>query len=300
VKLLVTGGSGLLGTNLLTVVNKDHQTYASYLRQPPPQSAAAWIELDIRDSRAVRLLLRKLSPDLVVHAAALADIDYCEKHPAAAEAVNHLGTCNVAAAAAEIGAKLIYISTDYVFDGLAGDYREDATPVPVNVYGATKLNGEAAVQRLSSNWNIVRTTFFGWSEAHPHSYFPRLLARLRNGESVVAAPDAYFSPLPVRALSRAILELGKAGPTGIYHLGSPERCSRYEFAVKTAAAFDLSPGLIRPVPFAALPGAVPRPRDTSLNSSRARSLLVSELPRIDAGLKLTRRLIETKDNCVQG
>lgn len=142
-RLLVTGASGQLGTTLLQLA-KTHPILG--LKRP---------EVDLRDAAAVRRAVESFRPDAVLHTAALTHVDYCEDHADEAHAVNAVGTENVVRAAG--GARVVYLSTEYVFDGKAGPYTEEDLPNPLSVYGRSKLDGETAT-RSAKRWTIVRTT----------------------------------------------------------------------------------------------------------------------------------------------
>jgi dTDP-4-dehydrorhamnose reductase len=181
---------------------------------------------------------------------------------------------------------LIYVSTDYVFDGRRGGYRETDYPSPGNWYGLTKLAGELAAATClpGADLAIVRTTFYGL-RVDGRGFFNRCLATLTAGQGLDAAVDLISSPLPVTVLARALTELAGKRLGGIHHIAGAQRCSRYEFALAVARVHGLDASLVRPESrgAASLPG--PRPRDVSLCVCRAQERLRVPLPTLVKGLE---------------
>lgn len=292
-KLLITGGSGLLGATLAQTACFDYQVIATHRSNPVSIPNCQMEFLDITNAEAVEALISSVRPRVIIHTAALTGVDYCEQHPKAAYAVNVLGTANIARSATRANAHVIYVSTDYVFDGTAGGYDEEAAPNPVNVYGSSKLAGERAVMDLCTSWTIVRTTFYGPNPFGKKGYFERIIGGLRDKTIRSAPVNAFFSPLPVHILSQAILELARQRRTGIYHVAGREKCSRYDFIVKTAHAFGLdATTTIKPVALTNSESQARRPQDTSLNISKALRELNIHLPDVEEGLASVRRMLE--------
>jgi len=290
--ILITGGSGLLGATLAPMAAAGYKIRAAYRSNAVHLPGCETMPLDITDCGAVRESIAAIRPEVIVHAAALTAVDYCEEHPAEAYHVNLAGTENIARAATMAAAHLIYISTDYVFDGKTGRYNEKATPNPINSYGQTKLAGEKAVMELGGAWTIIRTTFYGPHPLGNNGYMERIIASLLEGKTLCMPENAFFSPLPVEVLSRVILEIARKGKTGIYHIGGRERSSKYDFVVKMARVFNLAPADIRPVDFASLNARARRPQDTSLDVDKARRELKTRLPGIEEGLALVQESFE--------
>ena len=162
-RLLVTGGSGLLGSNIARTAAQDFDVHATYHSRCSQMPKITFVQLDIRDKQQVGSVLKRIEPDLVIHAAALVNVDYCETHPEESWAINVEGTENVALVSKEVDAKMIFISTDSVFDGEKGMYAEEDVPHPLNMYARTKLEGERRVLHCLPDSTIVRTAFYGWS-----------------------------------------------------------------------------------------------------------------------------------------
>jgi len=215
-KILITGSSGMLGRDIVDVLSLGHDVVTSG-------------SLDIRDLEGVMELLRETRPDVVVHAAAFTDVDCAETERDTAYQVNVLGTRNIAAAASEVGSSILYISTDYVFDGEKGEgYLEFDEPNPINFYGKTKYLGEVSVRELSERFYIVRTS---WLFGRNGRNFVRTMIELAEmGHEISVVDDQYGSPTYTRDLAEAIGKLVERPAYGVYHITNSGQCSWYEFA----------------------------------------------------------------------
>ena len=267
-KCLVTGAGGLLGHALARCLARRGDQVWGAFRQPPerwPYGNALVLDLTAAPGReqSPEVAVADAAPAVVFHLAALTDVDRCETEPEAAWQVNAAGSGRLAGAAFAAGARLVYMSTDYVFDGAAGGYSEAALPAPINSYGRSKLGGEAATLAAHPSALVVRATLYG---LHPDGRggLARLLARLQAGTPITVHPDAWFTPLPAPELAARLASLAAAGTGGIRHLPGP-RCSRWEFAAAAARCFGLDPALVRAGVPANRAGA-PRPLDTSLTT----------------------------------
>lgn len=173
--------------------------------------------------------LRVFSPEIVIHAAALTDVDYCAEHPREAVRVNGVGTYNVALACREVDALLVAISTNEVFDGRAGRaYQEYDQRNPINAYGYSKFVAEQVVERFAPHYMIVRTSWLYASGGV--NFIHKIIARARGGERLRVVVDEVSTPTSVIDLAAALMDLIKTGRPGIYHLVNAGECSRHEFA----------------------------------------------------------------------
>jgi len=283
-KILITGGSGLLGSNIVRMVARDFETCATYYSHPAQLSGCTFIPLDIRDERQTLSVLEKIEPELVIHTAALIDVDYCEEHPDEAWSINVQGTENVVRASRKVGAEFIYISTDSVFDGEKGMYVEECTPHPINVYARTKLEGELRVQRWLSEAMIIRTAFYSWGLSGKHSLADWVISQLKGGRFPRMFTDVFFSPVPVNVLVKVILEMYHQRLSGIYHVGGRERCSKYTFGLELAQALGFSGSDISRSVLADARLKAPRPKDISLNVNKILSLDGIYLPDLSEGI----------------
>lgn len=225
-RVLITGAGGQLGQELLEVFRvKGYEVYG--LQRS---------ELDITDADQCQDVMNRLKPELVVHAAAYTKVDQAESEPDLALRVNAYGTRNVAVAAENVGAKLVYISTDYVFNGSGQVPYDEFKPAdPVNVYGRSKWEGEELVRQLHSRFFIVRTS---WVYGAYGSNFVRTMLELgRKHNRLTVVHDQIGSPTYTRDLAMAIEELGRTACYGTYHISGGGSCSWCEFA---SAVFELA------------------------------------------------------------
>lgn len=274
--LLITGASGLLGTKLCQLaVERNHETYASYGQHKP--LCGTPLELNILDPRAQRQAFDKIKPDAVVHAAALTDVDKCEMEKQLAWKTNVEATENLAQLCKERGVFLVYVSTDYVFDGQKGMYKETDNPAPINYYGLTKLKGEQAVQALDDHCIARGSVIYGSTPATGKINFALwLLDKLRKKEEIKIVTDQWNSPTLNLNMAEMILEAVEKRIVGTLHLAGATRLSRYEFAEYIAEVFNLDPTYITPIRSDQLKWVARRPRDSSLNVDKAERMLVNK------------------------
>ena len=274
--LLITGASGLLGTKLCQLaVERHHETYASYGQHKP--LCGTPLELNILDPQAQRQAFDKIKPDAVVHAAALTNVDKCEMEKQLAWKTNVEATENLAQLCKERDVFLVYVSTDYVFDGQKGMYKETDNPAPINYYGLTKLKGEQAVQALDDHCIARGSVIYGSTPATGKINFALwLLDKLRKKEEIKIVTDQWNSPTLNLNMAEMILETVEKRIVGTLHLAGATRLSRYEFAEYIAEVFNLDPTYITPIRSDQLKWVARRPRDSSLNVDKAERMLVNK------------------------
>ena len=265
-KILLTGGSGLFGRAFAELIKDrtSHDIYATYNENIVDSEEAVF--LDITDKKRVEEVIKKLQPDVVVHAAAFTNVDKCEVEKEKAYDINAEGTKNVAMASNEIGAKMIYISTDYVFDGTKGFYEEKDKTNPISYYGLTKLEGEKAVQEICNDFIIARTSvIYG---AHKKNFATWVIKELREENQIKIITDQWVSPTLNVDLAEQILALIEKDEKGIFHTAGGERINRYDFVVEMARVFDFNEKLIIPATSKEMNWIAKRPMDSSLNVSK--------------------------------
>ncbi|MFH1721038.1 MAG: dTDP-4-dehydrorhamnose reductase, partial [Candidatus Altiarchaeota archaeon] len=228
-------------------------------------------------------LIEKISPDYVVHAAALTNVDYCEGHPDEAAAINAEGTRNVALGCKKVSAKMAYVSTDFVFDGKKGEYIEENEVNPQSLYAKSKLLGELALQEVGIDYVIGRTSvLYGW---HPRNFnfVMWVIEKLEKEEEITIVTDQFNSPTLADNLAEMLLDM--RDKSGLYHTCGSERISRYDFAQKIAEVFELDENLIKPITSESLIQAAPRPMDSSLSVLKAQKELGVKALNIYEGLQ---------------
>lgn len=272
-RVLVTGGSGLLGSALVELLaRKGHAVVATHhSHEPKPLSGVKWVKVDISQGYLLEDLAWKERPHAVVHCAAMTDVDRCEVERERAWRTNVEATRSAVRAARAVSAHIVYVSTDYVFDGERGMYREEDLPNPVNFYGLTKLVGEEIVRSSDVLYTIVRPSAIYGLGGSKKSFAEYVAERL--SREVPALTDQYVSPTYNRYLAEAIARVLELRPLGTLHVAG-ERASRYEFALAIAELLGAPKDLVKPARTSDMRHwAARRPRDSSLDTSRARELL---------------------------
>ena len=257
--ILITGSNGQLGTELCHLLDERNISY----------TATDSAEMDITDRDAVDAVFQAVKPTFVFHCAAYTAVDKAEDEGKELdEKINVLGTKNIAEAAEAAGAVLVYISTDYVFDGTnAGEYPVDAETNPKNEYGRTKLAGEQLVQSICSNYYIIRTSWVFGQYGHNFVYTMRRLAETSPTLTVVS--DQVGRPTWTRTLAEFMVHVMETKPeNGIYHLSNDNSCSWYEFACEILKDFDVE---VKPVTSEEYPQKAYRPKHSVMDLSKAKA-----------------------------
>lgn len=253
-KILIAGAGGNLGRRLTADFSPEHEV-----------RGLTHADLDIADHRAVRGIVRDFRPDAVINAAAFTAVDRCEDEIDQAYAVNMVGARNLAAAAAEVGAKLVHYSTDFVFDGERGEpYREYDAVNPLSVYGQSKYAGEVEVRRTHPGCLILRVAWLygpgGWN------FTDWAAEQTLAGKEIRIVTDQFGCPTWVGDVSRQTNFLLEADARGLYHAVNGGAASRYEWALETARAVGGDEGCIQPITSDQFPQKAPRPRYSVLDN----------------------------------
>jgi|SRR3989344_744201 len=222
------------------------------------------IKLDITKAREVYGLIKKIKPELVVNCAAITNVDFCEENPSVAESVHVAGTKNLSDACHETGVKFIHISTDFVFDGLKGNYNETDHAAPINVYGRTKLAGE----KMAENDLVLRTCIFGKNVAAKKSMVEWIVGELSASRPISVFNDSFFTPMYTGHLAQIILEAYRKDLKGLFHAASTVRVGKFTFAKAVADVYGLDKDLISPSSITSFNRPAKRPADTSLDCSK--------------------------------
>jgi dTDP-4-dehydrorhamnose reductase len=289
-KLLITGASGLYGSKLAQIaLGRNYEVYSCDIQNLSVYGN--FVKMDISDKAIVEAAFRSIKPDVVVHAATLTDVDKCELNRELAWKVNVEGTKNIAEAAKSAGSFLIYISTDYVFNGETGRYKESDKPDPINYYGLTKLKAEELVKTQAEYFIARPSVIYGSTPAAGKVNFALwLIETLRKGEHVKIVTDQWNTPTLNTSLAEMTLEVVERRLTGIYHLCGASRVSRFEFAELIADAFGLDKSLIDSVLSSQFKWPAKRPMDSSLDTSKAQQTLRNKP--LEIGAALTRLKFE--------
>jgi dTDP-4-dehydrorhamnose reductase len=267
-RLLVTGASGLLGAHLVLAAQRRCEVIAVCHQHSITRDGVRTEVADLTRPAEAHALLNRVRPEWVIHCAAEADVDRCERDPDRATLMNVEMAAHVAEASRRIGARLVHISTDAVFDGKSDGYREDDPPNPVNVYGRTKLEGERAVTSAHPEALVLRTNFFGWHPQGPRGLAEWFLERLEADLPAPGFADVFVSPLSAGDLAELILKLLPRPALGIYHGAGSACLSKFEFGRELASRFGFDRERVQPTSVDEAGLLAPRPRRLCLDSSR--------------------------------
>jgi dTDP-4-dehydrorhamnose reductase len=272
VKAIVIGGSGQIGGWLLrSLADRGHEPIGTYATAPYPGLHP--LNAAERESSARWVVSQK--PDVVFYPAGFTWVDGCEKDPAKARAANLEEPLNLARAAAETGARFVYYSTDYLFDGTTGPDGEDSRPNPPNEYGRSKLGAEEVLSNaLGDRLIIARTSWVYGPERQGKNFAYQLVRALKAGKPMIVPSDQQSSPTYGPDVALATIRLAENGCSGLYHVAGPEVVARPEFAQVIAKAFGLDTSLISSKRTDELSQGAPRP----LRGGLAISKLETELP----------------------
>lgn len=270
---MVTGSGGLLGGKLIVALAGVYDCIGI------SKSGANGLQADVSTGKIKEILVEE-KPEIIFHTAAISDVDYCELNPKQAWNVNVTGTRNVLEGAEKVRAKVIHISTDFIFDGEKGMYKEDDRPNPVNYYGKTKLESEKLVQESGLDYVIARPSVI-YGAGQKKKFLGWVLESLEAGKRITVVDDHYNTPTLADNLAEMLIAL--RDEHGIFHTSGAERISRYDFAVKIARTFELDETLLTPIKTEELRQAAKRPNDTSLDTGKIGAMGIRPLG-VDEGL----------------
>ncbi|MBI4428081.1 MAG: dTDP-4-dehydrorhamnose reductase [Ignavibacteriales bacterium] len=273
-RILICGGNGLLGQRLSLLLST--QTEFEVLSTSHHRSYVFdsrlfdYTQLDITRKGDAKSLISSFQPDVIFNAAAATNVDWCESHRDEAWKVNVVGVENLIEGARKVGAKFIHVSTDYVFDGKHGPYKEDDPPNPISYYGKTKLAGENAIRISDIPYALVRTiVVYGNMIGKRGNFALWVINNLRSGQKIRCAEDQVSNPTYVGDLACALIRIFELNRGGIYHICGAEHLSRYHFAKRIADIFGLDGGLIQSVKTSELNQQAPRPLVSGFLTSKA-------------------------------
>jgi dTDP-4-dehydrorhamnose reductase len=288
-RILITGSNGLLGQKLVEIFSRGNN-YNLLLTSKEKTSVfdeatLPYLLLDTTQKQAVRNALDEFEPDFIINTAAITDVDLCETDRETAWRTNVSSVENLVQSAKLIGAHLIQLSTDYVFDGKAGPYSELDRPNPLSYYGRTKLAGENIIHTNGVNATIVRTmVLYGFGYNVRMNFALWLLRSFSEGTPMKIVDDQIGNPTLVDDLAYAILRIVELERRGTYHVAGPELVSRYDFALAFARIFRFEKKLVTPIKTSSLKQAAARPLKSGLITLKAETDLGIKLAGIEKGI----------------
>jgi dTDP-4-dehydrorhamnose reductase len=275
-KILITGANGLLGQHLIKQLLDKQYTVIATSKGTSRLSfdhheRYSYHQLDVTDGPMVNNMLLQFRPDIILHAAAMTQVDMCEENKIDCWNVNVTATRFLLDAAREINARFIYLSTDFVFDGLNGPYAEDAEPNPVNYYGSSKWGAEKAVAESGLQWTIIRTILVtGNPSAGTRSnIITWVKEKLEKGEKIRVVDDQYRTPTFVEDFVNGITLVLAKNATGIFHISGKDLLTPYQIAVETARILQLDESLIERTDSSSLSQLATRPPKTGFVIEKA-------------------------------
>ncbi len=284
-KFLVTGSAGLVGSQVVKdLVEQNHTVYSCYHDEKPLYGIPLY--LDLADNSKIIQTLQDTKPDGIIHLAAITNVDLCETEKDLVTQINTKATEILAKQAAKQNIFFLYVSTDYIFDGINGMKKENDTPNPLGFYGKSKLEGEISLNKIASSWCIARTSSpFG---VHPKKKsFPLWIKEsLETKKEIPVLVDQFTTPTFVPNLSRMLIEIATKQITGILHVSGASRISRYALAELVAEKLHLDKKLLIPTKTDEMNWKAQRPKDSSLDVSLANEILEEKPQKIDQSLEL--------------
>lgn len=287
-RIFITGGSGLLGSKIAEIALRGgYEVYAGYCHTEPGFGDP--IKLDLTEDRDLEVIYN-IKPEVIIHTAALTNVDQCETNKELAYRINVEGARRVSEIANNLGAFLVYISTDYVFSGDKGMYKENDKPNPIDYYGYTKLLGEECCDCIARPCVI-----YGAKPASGKENFVLwLIEKLKRGEVVKVITDQYITPTLNTNLAKMLLEIAERGLKGVFHLAGATRISRYDFALRIADKFAFDKNLIIPSRMEEMRWIAKRPKDSSLDTSKASRYLEEKPYNLDKALEVLKEELQKK------
>lgn len=282
--VLVTGAAGLLGAHLMAACSRQHDVVGVDRHPWWGDQPMRMLLADLSEPRRIEEAVSFASPEVLIHCAALVNVDACERDPDEAYALNAQLTRALLGAVSP-RCLVVYISTDGLFDGHALNVDEQEPPSPLTVYAKSKLQGEWEVRQAAKNHLIVRTNFYGWSSGRKETAAEWLYRSLETGKPVTLFNDFFFSPIYVIDFAERLMRLIDSSHRGLVHLAGGERVSKYQFGELMAGAAGCSMANVRQGSIDDARLAAPRPKDMSLNSSLFSRVTGMDVPGCLAGLR---------------
>jgi len=287
--ILITGGTGLLGVAIQRTEVNNINGFSIYYpeRRLVSNLPFSILAADVTDKEQMRKVFEWAKPDIVIHTAGIGSVDFAEKNRDIARTINIGGTQIIIDLCIEHNARLIYVSSNAVFDGETPLYNELSPVNPINYYGMLKVEAEELVKSSLNDWTIVRPILmFGWhypgERENPVTWW---LDTLRKGLPLKVVDNVYSKPLYAKFCAEVIWKIIDKGLGGIFHIAGFDHVSLYQFSVMTAEVFGLDSSLIEPVPDTYFPEIAPRPRDTSFDTYKIENELGLKPPRLEECLQ---------------
>lgn len=301
-KVLVTGANGLLGQKVIKQILKEGKfeaiaTGKGTCRLPNEWKGYAYEEMDTVESEVVLDIFKAYSPDFVIHAASMTDVDRCEINRHNCHEQNVVATNHIIQACKLVGAHLIFISTDFIFDGKKGPYDEEDIPNPLNYYGLTKLETEKGIKNSNISWSIVRTNLvYGISHDMSRSNIILWVKKgLESKKELLVVDDQFRTPTLAEDLAVGCLLIIEKKATGIFNISGEELITPYDMAIMTADFFGFDREKIKKTDSSHFTQVATRPLRTGLNITKAKKLLGFKPKSFEEGIAILAKQIKLAD-----
>jgi dTDP-4-dehydrorhamnose reductase len=243
-KILLTGATGLFGTNFYLISKKFHLFSVINKKKINLKNS---IKLDLLNEKKLKKIINNIKPDIIIHSAALTNIEKCESNKKLAKNLNIQVTKHLVDYAKKAKSKFVFISTDHLFNNKKNFFTEKDNTSPLNYYGKTKKISEDLIKKNLKNYLIIRTNFFGWGPKHRKSFSDIILEKLKKNEKLELFDDVYYSPVNVTYLCKIISKLIQKNVNGIFNVSSNQAISKYQFGIFLSKKFDFKDKLIKPI-----------------------------------------------------
>ena len=283
-KLLITGASGLLGHALCEYFASTYEVLGLRLSKSIDVNGVSEAIVDLTQREKMRETLLSFRPEVVIHTAGLTNVDQCESDRSLAQLMNVTVTGFVSEACSEVGAKLVHISTDHLFNGEHAFATEDEKIEPLNVYAETKAQAEGQAL-LAPRALILRTNFYGPGRPWRVSFSDWILGHFQKQLPITLFTDSYFTPIAIQNLAEVIAKLIVKDATGVVNVAGKDRVSKYEFGMQLAKRFGFDTSLIRQSSIADMHLKARRPKDMSLSTAKLAQILGAPAPGLKEGLE---------------
>lgn len=290
-RIVFTGITGLLGGYFFKKRDSGYEIIG-VADKNIQEDSKNFFKIDITDRQQVLDFIKKVSPAILVHAASLGNVDYCEKHPEEAYRVNVEGTQNIIKAAKQINAKIIFLSSNAIYDGTKPPYDEKDTPNPIDIYGKTKVEGENLIIKSNLNYCILRLiTMYGWPQpggrSNPVTW---IIENLKKKQEINVVNDIYNNHLYAAQAAEVVWKIVKGNiKDDIYNIAGADCISRYDLVLKVAKVFGLDESLIAPVSSDFFKDIAKRPKNTCFKTLKMERELGIKPLTVDEGLRLMRQ-----------
>lgn len=278
-KILITGSSGFVGKDLFEELKTSHEVAGI------DRNKSEWAdrEIDLTNEKAVKTTIEEIKPDIIIHSAALTNVDYCEAHREEAYAINVGSTKHLVDIVRNTRVKFIFISSDYVYEGDKGNFDEKSPTRPINWYGQNKLDAERVIQTLK-DYVILRTgVVFGW-DTKGKNFFMQLYENQKNKKEMRVPIDQISNPTYIELLEEIIARSIEKKLKGLFVSTGPESIGRYDFALKIADTFGFDKSLIIPIKTKELGQVAKRPLNCGTNSKKLQDALGVKFPSLNESL----------------